>query len=119
MAKKKTSKRRTNKKPPVDKKCIKSCKSDSEKITGKDKKLFIKMCNGICDSQLFIPETKLRAAAKTHFSEIQRDNLKKTLEKIPDNKVVIEKLLDNTYDKFKQHYLPILFKFKQDKDLFV
>ena len=119
MPKKKTSKRRTNKKTPVDKKCIKMCKSDSEKITGKDKKMFMKMCNSICDSQLFIPENKLRELTKTHLSAIQRNNMKEALDKIPDNKVVIEKLLDNTYDKFKQHYLPILFKFKQDKKLFV
>ena len=95
------------------------CKSDSEKITGKDKKMFIKMCNNMCNSNLFIPEKQLRELTKIHLSTIQKTNMVKSLEKIPDNKVVIESLLDNTYNKLKQHYIPILLKFKQDKSLFV
>jgi hypothetical protein len=104
------------------KSCASKCKTSSMKFTGKDKKQFLKMCMLSCsmDSKQYLLQKEqilLFISMELSKGSNGKNLVKKMFKDLPDNPGVFETQLDNFYQTVKEHYLPILYELKNDKNL--
>ena len=103
-----------------NKKCSSECVKKASKL--KDKKdisAFIRICIMLCstESAYLLSENKIREIMK-NVPKNKLDDVKKSLDYIKVSRPVFELHLDTMYQKIKKHYLPIIYKLKDDDTLF-
>ena len=118
----KTSKKKSKTKRKVNKACNSKCKSSSMKFTGKDKKQFLKMCMLSCnmDSKKYLlPKEQVLLFIKMELSKGSngKNLVKKMFKDLPDNPAVFEARMFDMYQTLKDHYIPLLYELKNDKNL--
>jgi hypothetical protein len=118
----KTSKKKSKTKRKVDKACASKCKSTSVKFTGKDKKQFLKTCMLSCtmDTKDFLlTKQQILSFIKIELSKTSagQKSIKKIFKGLPDNPAVLEVRMDDVYQTIKDHYIPLLYELKNDKNL--
>lgn len=118
----KTSKKKSKTKRKVNKACASKCKSTSVKFTGKDKKQFLKTCMLSCTmdtKQFLLPKEQILLFISMELSKGANGEklVKKMFKDLPSNPDILEAQLDNFYQTAKEHYLPILYELKNDKNL--
>jgi hypothetical protein len=118
----KTSKKKSKTKRKVNKACASKCKSTSVKFTGKDKKQFLKMCIASCSvdtKQFLLPKEQVLLFIKMELSKGANGKklVKKMFKDLPDNPAVLEVRMDDVYQTIKEHYIPLLYELKNDKNL--
>ena len=114
----KNSKKTQNTK--FNKKCSSECVKKSSKL--KDKKdivAFMKICIMLCsiESSYLLSENKIREIMK-NVPKNKIADVKKLFDFIKVSRPVFELHLDTMYQKLKKHYIPIIYKLKDDDTLF-
>lgn len=118
----KTSKKKSKTKRKVNKACASKCKTSSMKFTGKDKKQFLKMCIASCSvdkQQYLLPKDQVLLFIKMELSKGTngKNLVKKMFKDLPENPTVLEVRMDDVYQTIKDHYIPLLYELKNDKNL--
>ena len=117
---KKSKKSKKTQKVKFNKKCSSECVKKSSKLKDKkDIRKFIRLCIMLCsnESVYLLSESKIREIIKKVPKDEIKD-VKKLLDYIKVSRPVFELHLDTLYNKLKKHYIPIIYKLKDDDKLF-
>ena len=118
----KTSKKKLKTKRKGNKACTSKCKTSSMKFTGKDKMQYLKLCIASCSvdtKQFLLPKEQVLLFIKMELSKGNngKNLVKKMFKDLPDNPDVLEARMFDLYQTLKDHYIPLLYELKNDKNL--
>jgi len=88
----------------------------------KDKKDFLQMCIHACTSKgdavqaLLLPKEMVYALL-SNTSKKDKIAFKKIMDTLPSNSSDLEKQLDKSYQRLKDHYLPIVLDIRDNKSI--